>query len=444
MSSLSVSVLTLCVFLATVEKAHGKDEPQNWTQWRGPLSTGAAPDADPPVEWSETKNVRWKTALPGVGHSTPVVVGNRIFVTAAVPYGKALTPKPDTAPGAHDNVLVTHHHKSVVICVARDTGKILWERTVDQRRPHEGGHYTGSLASASPVTDGESVYAFFGSRGLYCLDLDGKLRWKKDFGKMSSKHAHGEGSSPVLHGDTVVVNWDHEAQSFIVAFDKKDGAQRWRAPRDEVTSWATPIVFEHNGKPQLIVSGTTRVRSYDLASGKVNWECGGLSHNVVASPVAGDGMVFLASSYETRAMFAIRLDGAKGDITGSDHVVWTLRRSTPYVPSPLLYRGSLYFLRHYQGILSRVDAKTGKAPNAPTRLAGLREIYASPVAAAGRVYVTGRAGTTVVVSHEDQPKILALNRLDDRFNASAVLVDGEILLRGERHLYSIAEPVKSE
>ena len=445
MSRLSVSLLGLCLAAVVSVRLPANEEPtpsQSWSSWRGPLGTGAAPGAHPPLEWSETKNVRWKTALPGTGHSTPVVWNDRIFLTTAVPFGKAVKPRPDTAPGAHDNSPVTHHHGSVVICVARDTGKILWERSVDRRLPHEGGHYTGSLASASPVTDGEHVYAFFGSRGLYCLDLGGKLRWKKNLGRMSTKHAHGEGSSPALHGDTIVVNWDHEAQSFVAAFDRTSGEERWRVPRDEVTSWATPIVHEHRGTPQLIISGTNRVRSYDLASGKVNWECGGLSHNVVASPLAADGMVFVASSYETQALLAIRLDGARGDITGTDHVVWSRRRSTPYVPSPLLNRDSLYFLRHYQGILSRVDAKTGKEPHPPTRLFGLRDIYASPVAAADRIYVTGRGGTTVVVSHEDTPRLLARNRLDDRFNASAVLVDGEILLRGERHLYSLADSSK--
>ena len=209
--------------------------------------------------------------------------------------------------------------------------------------------------------------------------------------------------------------------------------------RKEVTSWATPIVIEHQGHNQVIISGTHRVRSYDLLSGEIIWECGGLSSNIVASPVAGDGMVYAGSSYEKRALLAIRLNGAQGDITGSGQVAWTRSRGTPYVPSPLLYQGSLYFLSHYQGILSRVNAKTGEDQPGPIRLQGIRNVYASPVGAAGRVYVTDRQGTTLVLSHTATPRVLAVNRLDDGFNASAALVDQELYLRGERNLYCITE-----
>ncbi|MCH8924270.1 MAG: PQQ-like beta-propeller repeat protein, partial [Planctomycetes bacterium] len=327
----------------------------------------------------------------------------------------------------------------VVLAVSRSDGKIIWQRTVHQEFPHEGGHVSGSLASASPATDGKRIYAFFGSRGLYCLDTDGKLLWKKNLGRMQSKHAHGEGSSPVLFGETIVVNWDHEGQSFVIAYDKRTGKERWKVDRKEVTSWASPIVVVQDGQAQVIISGTTRIRAYDLKTGKVIWECGGMSANVVATPVSADGMVYVASSYEKQALLAIRLTGAKGDITGSGHVVWKRTRLTPYVPSPLLYDGTLYFLRHYHGILSRVEAQTGKESTGPFRLDGVRDIYASPVAAAGRVYVTDRSGATLVFSHGEIPRPLALNRLDDRFSASAAIVGDEIFLRGEKHLYCIAE-----
>jgi outer membrane protein assembly factor BamB len=326
----------------------------------------------------------------------------------------------------------------VVLAINRGDGQIVWQRTIGEELPHEGGHYTGSLASNSAVTDGERLFAFFGSRGLHCFGFGGDLQWKLDLGQMHSKHAHGEGSSPALYGDTLVVNWDHEGQSFILALDKHSGKERWKVARAEVTSWATPIVVEHNGKPQVIVSGTERVRGYDLATGEVIWECGGLSHNVVASPVAGGGMVFVASSYDTRAIFAIRLDGAKGDITQTENVVWHRRERTPYVPSPLLYGDSLYFLRHYQGILTRVNAKTGEEPTGPFRLGGLRNLYASPVGAAGRLYFTDLDGVTLVMSNGEIPRLLARNELDDSFSASAALVEDELFLRGEKFLYCIA------
>jgi outer membrane protein assembly factor BamB len=412
---------------------------RNWAQWRGPLGTGVAPHANPPIEWSESKNIRWKTPLPGKGHSTPIVWDDRIFLTTAEPFGDPIEPRFSTAPGTHDGVPVTHHHSFVVLAVDRRNGKILWQRTLKQVLPHEGGHYTGSLASNSPVTDGEHLYVFFGSYGLYCLTLDGDLVWKSDFGQMQTLHGHGEATSPVLYRDTLIVNWDHEGQSFVIALDKATGRERWKVLRDEVTSWATPIVVEHEGRPQVIISGTKRVRGYDPATGRVIWECGGLSSNVVASPVADSGMVFAGSSYEKRAMLAIRLDGARGDVTGTKQVAWTRTRGTPYVPSPLLSGDSLYFLTHYQGVLSRVNAKTGEDRPGAVRLGRIGDVYASPVAAAGRLYITDRDGVTAVVRDADPPTVLRFNELQDRFNASAAIVDREIFLRGEKYLYCITE-----
>jgi outer membrane protein assembly factor BamB len=442
MQFMIVNLVITCLLSGAAGAERGRAAaPHDWPQWRGPLGTGVAPDARPPVEWSETKNIRWKTALPGKGHSTPVVWGERLFLTTAVPYGEPVKPRFPDRPGAHDNLAVTRPHEFVVLAVSRKGGKILWRRTVRKEAPHEAGHVSASLASASPVTDGERLFAFFGSRGLYCLDLSGKLLWQKDLGEMHSKHGHGEGSSPALHGETLIVNWDHEERSFLVALDKRTGKQRWRVARPEDTSWATPIVVEHGGKAQVIVPGTKRLRGYDLASGAVLWECGGLSSNIVASPVAAGGVVYAGSSYETRALLAVRLDGARGDVTETKQVVWSRRRGAPYVPSPLLYGDTLYTLQHYQGILSRLDVKTGEDRGGPFRLGAIGNVYASPVGAAGRVYVTDLDGVTQVLSHgEGPPQALAVNRLDDRFSASAAVAGRELFLRGERHLYCIAEP----
>jgi outer membrane protein assembly factor BamB len=440
MQSLFAKLLISCLASwALAGSGQPREAEDAWPQWRGPLSTGVAPHAQPPIEWSEAKNIRWKTALPGKGHSSPIVWGERIFLTTAIPHGPPVKPR-FVRPGAHDNLALTHEHEFVVLAVSRKTGKVLWQQTVHKAVPHEAGHVTASLASASPVTDGKHIFAFFGSYGLYCLDTGGQLIWKKDLGEMHTKHGHGEGSSPVLHGDTLVINWDHEEQSFLVALDKRTGKQLWRVARAEDTSWATPIVVEHAGKPQVIVPGTNRLRGYDLASGALIWECGGLSSNIVASPVSANGFVYAGSSYEIRALLAIRLDGAKGDITGTEQVVWSRRTRTPYVPSPLLYGNSLYTLQHYQGIISRLDVKTGADQGGPFRLDAIDSLYASPVGAAGRIYITSRDGTTQVMSHGDEtPKMLAVNRLDDSINASAALVGREMFLRGERYLYCIAE-----
>lgn len=412
---------------------------KNWPQWRGPLGTGAAPAADPPIEWSETKNIRWKVTLPGKGHSTPVVWGDRLFLTAAIPFGEKVPPIHSTAPGTHDGVPVTQQHEFVVIAVNRRDGNILWQKSLLKKLPHEGGHYTGSLASNSPVTDGEHVYAFFGTHGLYCLDLQGELKWQKQFGEMQTKHGHGESSSPVLHGDLLFVNWDHDGPCYVTALDKRTGQQKWKVDREADTSWSSPVVIENEGQAQLVVAGTNSLRAYDPSSGSVIWECGGLSSNVVATPVSAEGMLFAGSSYEKKAILAIRLDAAKGDITDTDRVAWSRSRGTPYVPSPLLYGDSLYYLTHYQGIMTRVEAATGVDKPGAMRLGSMGNIYASPVAAGGRVYVTDLNGKTIVVSHADQPKVLAVNLLDDEFAASAAIVGQELFLRGKTHLYCIAE-----
>jgi len=413
---------------------------KNWPQWRGPLANGVAPHANPPVDWSETKNIRWKIPLPGQGHSSPIVFGDAVYVTAAVPVGEAQPPVFDDAPGVHDSKPVTHRHQFIVLAINRRDGKILWKKVLREEWPHEGGHVTGSIASNSPVTDGEHLYAFFGSRGLYCLDLKGELKWQKDLGRMQTLHAHGEGSSPVLYGDTLVVCWDHEGDSFLYAFNKKTGEVRWKVARDEKTSWSTPLIVEHEGKAQVIVSATKRVRGYDPATGAELWECAGLTDNVVSSPVFTNGVVIAGNSYYQQAMLAIRLAGAEGDVTGTDRVAWKLNRMTPYVSSPLLYDDTLYFLRHNQNILSRLDPLTGTPRGDPLRLEGIGDfIFSSPVGAAGRIYVTGRDGTTVVLRHDRENAVLAVNHLDDSFSASPALVGDEFYLRGERFLYCIAE-----
>lgn len=413
-----------------------------WGQWRGPLATGVALKAKPPLEWGEMKNIRWKTKLPGLGHSSPVVWGNLVFVTTADLTGAKKPFTGVTPDGAHSNMNPLFDHQFAVIALDRKTGSVTWRQTVATRQPHESTHESATWASNSPVTDGEHVIAFFGSNGLYCLDTGGRLVWGKDFGDMRVKHGHGEGASPVLHGDTVVVNWDHEGASFIVALAKRTGEELWRSSRDEITSWATPIVVTHHGQAQVVVSGTKRVRGYDLNTGAVIWEAGGLPGNIVASPVGADGMVFAAGSYEKQTLLAIRLAGAKGELTGGEQIAWRKNRSTPYVPSPLLYDGWLYYLRHYQGVLSRVNAKAGDEPSGPFRLGSVFNIYSSPVAAAGRIYVTDRNGKTLVISNEAEPKALALNELDDRFSASAALVGDAIFLRGEKSLYCIAKKKK--
>jgi outer membrane protein assembly factor BamB len=440
----------LLVFSAVlVAPSPGAETDEFWPHWRGPLSSGAAPKADPPIEWSETKNVKWKLALPGKGSATPVIWGDRIFVLTAVPTetrgagAAAATPPPAPAAGARGGpprgLQPELVQKFTVLAVDRRSGKILWERVVREELPHEGTHPTGTWASASAVTDGRRVYAFFGSRGLYALDMNGKVEWEKDLGDMTIKLGFGEGSSPVLHGDRLVVQWDDEKQSFVTALDKQTGKELWRTARQERTSWSTPLVVEHAGRSQVITSATSRVRSYDLASGEMLWEASGMTDNVIPTPVHSGGLVFLASGFRGNSLLAVRLADAKGDVSNSAAIAWKYDRDTPYVPSPLVYGDQLYMLKSNNGILTVFDAKTGQKHYGEQRLEGVPNVYASPLGAAGRVYVAGREGGVAVFQAGPEFKLLATNQLDDGFDASPVAVGGELYLRGQKSLYRISK-----
>ncbi len=412
----------------------------NWHQWRGPSADGVAPHGDPPVRWDEDLNVQWKVEIPGEGNSTPIVWGDRVFLTAAVKTERTIEELPPLSgepPGGYKTPRPTSYYRFVVMSLDRRTGRVLWERTANQEVPHEGRHPTNSYASASPTTDGRCVYASFGSRGICCFDTSGNLRWKRDLGDMITRFGWGEGSSPVLHGDRLIVNWDHEGDSFLVVLDAKTGETLWNADRDEISSWSTPLVVEHKGVTQLVVSATRRVTSYELAGGKIIWECGGQTVNVIPSPVAADGAVFCVSGFQGSALYAIPL-GSTGDLTDTGRILWHHDRGTPYVPSPLLYDGLLYFTRSNSGVLSCLDAKTGEPLIEGTRLPGLSSLYASPVGAAGRVYFVARDGTALVIKHQPKLEILAANRLDDPIDASPAVAGSQMFLRGKSHLYCIA------
>jgi outer membrane protein assembly factor BamB len=361
-----------------------------------------------------------------------VVWGDRVFVLTAVPVDAAAAAP--VATGGRPGV-----HRYSVLALDRATGKVAWQHVAREEAPHEGTHHEfGTYASSSAITDGQHVIASFESRGLYAYDMNGKLVWHKDLGDKSMRNQFGEGTTPALHDNTVVVVWDHQAGSFIVALDKRTGGERWRVQRDEIDSWATPLVVEHAGRAQVVTSGMKRVRSYDLETGKLLWHGDGLTMNPIPSPVAANGIVYLTSGFRGNDLQAIRLADAKDNVTGTAAVVWTLDRDTPYVPSPLLYDGILYLLKSNSGILSAFDAATGKPHYQVQRLDDVPNVFASPVAAAGRIYIPGQQGTTVVVKHGPMFEVLAVNKLDDGFNASAALVDDTIYLRGHKYLYAIA------
>ena len=405
-----------------------------WPQWRGPYATGVSKTADPPIEWSETKNVRWKVEIPGRGSASPVVWGDRIFVLSAVPSGADAAAAHQPRGGVRPAV----PHRYVVVALDRKTGKVIWQRTARESTPHEGSHPdNGTYASSSAITDGQRVYAFFDSEGLYAYDMDGTLLWNKDLGDKKMRNEFGEGCTPVLYGDRIVVVWDPQGPSFIVALDKMTGKELWRTERQEIDSWATPLVVEEGGRAQVITSGMSRLRSYDVETGKLVWEGPGLTMNPIPSPVYGDGVVFATSGFRGNSLKAIRLADAKGDIGATNAVAWSLNHDTPYVPSPLLYDGILYLLKSNSGLLSAYDAQTGKPHYQLQRLENVPNVFASPVGAGGRIYVPGREGTTIVLRAGSSYEVLAKNTLDDGFDASPALVDHDIYLRGYKYLYAV-------
>ena len=423
------------------------DFEKNWPQWRGPHANGVAPYGNPPVEWSENKNVKWKIGLPGKGHATPIIWGDRVFVLTAIETDKQGEPRQETQtqgggrPGRRGprRVTTSNVYKFAIFAINRSDGKIQWQKTAREELPHEGTHATGSWASNSPVTDGENVYAYFGSRGLYCYDMQGNLKWEKDLGDMTIMRGFGEGSSPVLHGDKIIVNWDHEGQSFIIALDKRSGKELWKVDRDEGTSWATPLVVDNNGKQQVITSATNRVRSYDLTTGELLWESSGMTRNTIPSPVAADGMVYVMSGFRGSALQAIRLSSAKGNVIDSGAIAWKLERDTPYAPSPLLYNEMLYFLKGNDGILACFNGRTGEEYFSRQRLEGIENVFASPVGAGDHVYIVDRSGATAVVKHGSRFELLFHNMLDDGFSASPAIAGKEIYLRGHKNLYCISQ-----
>ena len=422
--------------LTTMPRAQAPAAATFWPQWRGPHSTGVSRSATPPLEWSKTKNVRWKVEIPGRGSSSPVVWGDRLFLLTAVPVGIDGDAQHAPRGGARPPGV----HRFMVMAIDRKTGRTIWERVAREEPPHEAGHFANSTwASSSAVTDGVHLFAYFESRGVFAYDMDGTLLWQKDLGKKGMRNQFGEGSTPALHGNALVIVWDHIAgPSFVAAFDKRDGRELWRVPRQEIDTWATPLVVEVNGRAQAIVPGMNRVKSYDLENGSVVWESKGLTMNPIPSPVYEDGLAILMSGFQGNDLKAIKLAEARGDIDGSKALVWGTKRDTPYVPSPLLYDNILYFLKTNSGILSAFDAKSGTPHYQVQRLEGLPEVFSSPVGASGRVYITGRDGTTLVIRNSPTYEVLAKNTLNDGFDASAALVDGEIYMRGYKNLYCIA------
>jgi outer membrane protein assembly factor BamB len=412
----------------------------NWHQWRGPDATGFAPTADPPTKWDANTNIKWKAPLVGKGSATPIVWGNRIFVLTAVKTDRMAKAEELPQPDPRFKILTEppkHFYRFIVLCIDRTTGKPLWERVAAEKVPHEGIHPSHSYAAGSPTTDGRYLYVSFGSFGNYCYDLDGNRKWSRDLKRINSRFGWGEAVTPVVHKGNLLLNYDQEADSTLYCLDAETGQPKWSVDRTEKTSWNTPLVVEHGGVTQVVMNGTT-IHSYDLATGRTLWSMEGMTTNPIPSPVRVGDSVVCMSGYRGASALSIPLS-SRGILMKGAKVDWSYSTGTPYVPSPVLVNNRLYFTQANDAMLTLLDAKTGKALLDKERLPQAKSFYASPIAAAGRVYLVDRTGIALVLKEGNTLDVLEVNRLDDAIDASPVAVDKQLFLRGEKFLYCIEQ-----
>jgi len=397
----------------------------DWPRWRGPNDDGVA-RGDVPTQFSATEHVAWKAHIPGRGHSSPIIWGDRIFLTTAIPTGAT----DEYAPA------IRKEHKFVLMCLDRNTGKVLWERVAKTAAPAEAHQIPyGSYASNTPVTDGKRVYAFWESRGIFVYDLDGNPVWQKNFPQMHKRGEFGEGTPTMLDGETLYLKFDQEQGSYLLALDKNTGKELWRVERDEASSWSPPLMVTYKGKKQLLVTGAT-VRAYDPASGKIIWQCAGLGLNAIPAPVSADGVVYTMTGFQRPNMMAIRID-REGDLTGTDAILWSTNRGTPYNPSPVLKDDILYFIND-TAMLSVFKASTGEAFYKQQRLPGPHSLKSSPVAINGKLYVATEEGDVFVLKMGDKFEVLATNSMgDEMFIATPAVAGGSLYLRGRNTLYCV-------
>lgn len=417
----------------------------NWPQFRGAQSLGVADNPNLPTTWSTNQNVAWQTVVPGLGWSSPVVWGDKIFVTSVVRDGPVEPPKKGLYFGGERKTPSTNTQHWMVFCFDWQSGKKVWEKQVHEGAPSTSVHLKNTYASETPVTDGERVYAYFGNVGLFCLDLAGKEVWSKKWGQFKTRYGWGTAASPVLHQDRLFIVNDNDDQSFLVALNKKSGEELWRVERDEKSNWATPFAWKNEQRTELVVPGTKRVRSYDL-DGKLLWEFGGMSSIVIPTPFAKAGLLYVCSGYvgdKTRPVFAIR-PGASGDIslkageTNSQYVAWYEKTAAPYNPSPLAYGDYFYVLFDF-GFLNCRDAKTGREIYDKQRinLEGTSAFTASPWAYDNKVFCLSEDGDTFVFQAGPEYKLIGKNSLDEMCMATPAIARDSLIIRTASKLYRI-------
>jgi outer membrane protein assembly factor BamB len=434
--------------LALVAAAYAQD----WPSFRGPSASGVADGQNLPVRWDAQRrtNVLWKTAIPGLAHSSPIVWGDRVFVTTAVSSQAGATFKPGLyGEGTASEDLSVHQWN--VLCLDRATGKVLWERTAYKGVPKEKRHIKSTYASATPVTDGRIVVAFFASQGLYAYSLSGEPLWKRDLGRFdvgaydAPEFEWGTASSPILYKDLVIVQCDQQKGSFLAALDAKTGATVWKTERDELPSWGTPAVIASKSRVELVTNGSNFIRGYDPATGRELWRLGGSSKITAPTPVASDDLIIVASGRRPEApIFAVRA-GANGDITlasgqsGSRSVAWSRTQRGSYMPTPLIYGGNVYILGN-AGIFdcyALADGREIYRARIPDAGSGFS---ASPVASDGKIYLPGEDGAIFVVKAGPKFEVLARNEMGDPIMATPAISGGLLIVRSQHCVWAIGEP----
>ncbi len=420
-----------------------------WPQFRGPQSIGVAEDASLPEKWSATENVAWKTDIPGLGWSSPIVWGDKIFITSVISAAEIETPKKGLYFGGNRMEIPKDEHRWMVYCLDWKAGKILWEREVYKGAPKGPRHLKNSFASETPVTDGERVYAYFGNLGLFCYDMNGKLLWKQSFAPHKTRFGWGTAASPVLHKDRIYILDDNDEQSFFAAYDKKTGQEVWKVERGAGTNWATPYVWENKSRTEIIVPATTAVRSYDL-NGKVLWEFKGMSSIAIPTPFSKFDLLYISSGYvgdQHRPVYAVR-PGASGDIslkqgeTSNNFIAWYLPQGGPYNPSPIVY-GDYYYTLYDRGFFTAHDARTGKEIYAKQRIdPNAGAFTSSPWAYNGKIFCLSEDGDTFVIQAGPEYKLVGKNSLDEMCMATPAIVRGSLILRTASKLYKISKGAK--
>ncbi len=416
----------------------------NWPQFRGPAASGVSANSGLPDAWSVVDGVEWKTPIPGRGWSSPIVWGKKVFVTTAIQEGGEVEPVKKGLYFGGNRPAPKEAHRFVVYCLDLDTGKTVWDKEVHRGVPQHGHHLKNTLASETPVTDGERVYAYFGNVGLFCFDFEGNQLWSKRWESVPTRFGWGTAASPALHDDRIYVVNDNDRQSFLVALDKKTGKQIWQVDRDEKSNWATPFVWENEKRTEIVTPGTGKIRSYDL-DGKLLWELGGMSSITVPTPFAKHGLLYVTSGYvldRRKPLFAIR-PGAVGDISlegdqmGNEYIAWCQKTAGPYNPSPIVHGDYLYVL-YDMGLFACYDAKTGDEVYGRRRIGpGARAFTASLWAYGGKIFCLSEDGDTFVIKAGPKFKLLGKNSLGELCMATPAIVSDGLIIRTESHLLRI-------